>query len=233
MAEKELIPAKRIVLYESVRMGMPSGKHSGHLCEVRKSEEVKEKVGSKEKVRHLYELYDPFTDSTFKFEHTPPRHKLSVQEGKNGNMPPRTLPALRGVVLMNYLRHRPKSVTIQTDTEVVIQVRGDYERLVKKLKKLFKSKGVGEVEGVMSSHVWKLRALGVMTLLQNERNDYMTIRFENDPELGVRRKKETETEVATSAAVAQAVIDKMSKPPRTTKVVDPTEVGDDLESIVM
>ncbi len=226
MSDKELIPAGRIVRYESLRGGVPSGKHHGHLCEVRKAEEVKEdpKDPENKRMKRLYELFDTTTNSVFSFEESPPRHKVSVLEAGKGNFPPRTLPALRAVVLMNRLGHRPKSVIIQTPNEVVVQVRGDFDRAVKRLKKVFKSKGTDEGSGAMRLHSWKLRGMGLMSVIERSGNSYMSVRFLWMPELGVRQKKPAEIEAEAEAAKAAEIVTLQHQ--QGVKVAE-----DDLESI--
>jgi hypothetical protein len=143
------------------------------------------------------------------------------------NVGPRTEPALRAVILMNRLKHRPKSVIIQTDNEIVVQVRGEFDHLVKKLKKTFKNKGKDESGGVLRVHAWKLRGLGLMNVYHSEKNDYMSVRFLHKPELGIRRPKEedilgpSEAERATMAASANV--------PQSSK----DEVPDDLDLVLL
>ena len=138
------------------------------------------------------------------------------------------------VILMNRLGHKPKSVIIQTDTEVVVQVRGDFDRLVKRLKKVFKSKGKDESGGVMRIYAWKLRGLGLMNVYQKTGNDFMSVRFLNNPELGVRKKTEAEITAEVDAAEAEAKataqhLEATKNQPTTAIVTD--AVSDDLESI--
>jgi len=117
----------------------------------------------------------------------------------NENIGPRTEPARRSVILMNRLKHRPKSVPIQNENEVVIQVRGEFDVLVKKLSKTFKNKGTDSSVGIIHQHDWKLRDLGRMTVIYNERNTWNSVRFVNIPGLGVRIPKEPEEVSSTNS----------------------------------
>lgn len=110
----------------------------------------------------------------------------------NENVGPRTKAATKVVILMNRLKHRPKSVPIQTDNEVVVQVRGDFDHLVSKLKKVFKSKGKDSSIGNFKEHDWKLKGLGFMYVYQREGNNFNSVRFVNVPGYGIKEEPEEE-----------------------------------------
>lgn len=123
----------------------------------------------------------------------------------NENIGPRTAPARRAVILMNRIKHRPKSVPIQTDNEVVVQVRGDFDDAVQKLKKIFKSKGKDTTVGNFRTYEWKLKGLGFMSVLQREPNTFMSVRFVNVPGLGIKEEPEEE-ETPIPQPVVPAVV---------------------------
>lgn len=195
----EAIPKGTVVMHHSTINGQP-GRHDGKFVVIESIEDI---IDGEDK-RFKYSLFEPLSDVRFKCENAAPRHKLEVLVSKNKNLPPRTLPALMAVILMNRLGHKPKSVIIQTDTEVVVQVRGDFDHLVKRLKKTFKSKGKDESGGVLRVYAWKLRGLGLMNVYQNVNNDFMSVRFFSNPELGVRKKSEAEVEAELVSADAAA-----------------------------
>jgi hypothetical protein len=109
---------------------------------------------------------------------------------KEQNVGPRTEPARRAAILMNRIKHRPKSIPIQTENEVVIQVRGDFDLLVKKLRKVFKSKGKDTSLGGLREHDWKLKGLGFMHVYWREGNAFNSVRFINVPGLGIKEEPE-------------------------------------------
>ena len=111
------------------------------------------------------------------------------------NLPPRTEPARKAAILMNKLKHRPKSIVIQSDTEVVIQVRGDFAALVKKLRKTFKSPGKDTSGGALYQHDWKLKGLGTLTAVHNTKNTWNTVRFVNIPGFGIKDEPEPDPNV--------------------------------------
>lgn len=197
--QKEPIPPGAVAIHRSFINGKP-GRYDGLFVAVLSVEEIKDG----DKVKHKYEVLEPRSNKTFKFEDAAPRHKLEIAVSKNKNLPPRTLPALRAVMLLNHLHHKPKSVIIQTDNEVVVQVRGDFEKLVKKLRKIFKSKGKDTSAGVLYQHDWKLRNFGLMSVIWNEHNDYMSVRFLSIPGLGVREVQPDPEEETKSEAAAKA-----------------------------
>lgn len=141
------------------------------------------------------------------------------------NIGPRTPAARKAVVLMNRIGHRPKSVIIQNDTEVVVQVRGNFESMVKKLKKIFKSKGKDESAGAFEQHSWKLRGMGLMNVYHREGNTFNSVRFYNVPDLGIKIKEEVvEADEAAKKATEQLA---------TSKEVVPEPVQEDLDAILI
>lgn len=142
----------------------------------------------------------------------------------NENIGPRTPAARKVVVLMNRFGHVPKTVVFQTDNEVVVQVRGDFDHLVAKLKKLFKSKGKDETSGAFHSHTWKLRGMGFMSVHRQEANSFNSVRFLNVPGLGIKVKEEEEIKL-TEAEKATAALT------MTNTEIATTAVDDELETI--
>lgn len=120
----------------------------------------------------------------------------------NLNVGPRTPAARRAVILMNRIKHRPKSVPIQTDTEIVVQVRGEFDHIVKKLKKVFKSKGKDTTTGNFRTHEWKLKGLGFLSVLHRDPNPFSSVRFVNVPGLGIKQVPEEQDEAAEAAKKA-------------------------------
>lgn len=153
---------------------------------------------------------------------------------KQQNVGPRTEPARRAAVLMNRLKHRPKSIPIQTNNEVVIQVRGDFDHLVKKLKKVFKSKGKDASLGGLQEHDWRLKGLGFMYVYRREGNPFNSVRFIDVPGLGIREKEEPESESETATATVQDTTTAKAKhgsEESTKKALEKLGVSDDEEDL--
>lgn len=117
--------------------------------------------------------------------HSKPKKAPSIE-----NLPPRTKEARKAVILMNKLKHRPKSVIIQTKDEVVIQVRGDFAALVKKLGKVFGAKGKDSSIGGYKQHDWKFKGLGFITVIRRSGFNFQSVRFLNLPDFGIKHVEE-------------------------------------------
>lgn len=147
-----------------------------------------------------------FADDTEYTKYKGPRpNKKLVEKPRSEDTPnigPRTEPARKAVILMNRLKHRPKSVIIQTHDEIVVQVRGEFEHLVKKLRKVFGSKGKDTTVNDFHTHDWKLKGLGLMNVYWRESNSFCSVRFKNIPFFLIKEEPEPEAPVPTHTTVA-------------------------------